>query len=150
MGQAPSMSLVVGGYCSSSLLILTEQDASRVHPDDLAAVRANYPLGWQLLCFRYGGQDCGYDVLDDGQLQARVRGAVIRPIRTPRFQRGDRVFAHPNQAIGDVRQLCWHATRECVYYSLEFDGRRSGRWYFECDLSAADGAESGSAADPSG
>jgi hypothetical protein len=30
--------------------------------------------------------------------------------------------------------VCWHLKRQCVYYSLEFDGRRSGRWYFESDL----------------
>ena len=81
------MSLAFGDHCFSSLLLFTEQDAACVHPDDLPAVRARYPHGWQLLCFRYGGQDHGYDVLYDGELRARVRGAVIRPIPAPRFRR---------------------------------------------------------------
>jgi hypothetical protein len=59
---------------------------------------------------------------------------VIQPIPAPRFGRGEPVFAHPKQAVGVVRQVCWHLKRQCVYYSLEFDGRRSGRWYFESDL----------------
>lgn len=71
---------------------------------------------------------------DDGEIRVRVRGAVIRPIPTPQFWRGDPAFARPKQAVGVVRQVFWHLKRGCVYYSLEFDGRRSGRWYFESDL----------------
>lgn len=148
MSQPPAMSLAAGDHCFSSLLLLTEQDAACVHPDDLSAVRASYPHGCQLLCFRYGGQDGGYDVLDDDQLRVRVRGAVIRPIPAPRFRRGDQAFAHPKQAVGVVRQVVWHLERECVYYLLEFDGRQSGRWYFESDLAVPAEAEPDAPPDP--
>lgn len=84
-----------GGWCFSSLLLFTHEDLRCVHPDDLPSVREKYPLGWQLLCFRYDGRQAEYDVLDDGELRARVRGAYIEPIPAPRFRRGERVFAHP-------------------------------------------------------
>jgi hypothetical protein len=134
MAEESMKTLKTGGYCFSSLLLLSEQDAERVHPDDLPAVRRKYPHGWSLLCFRYGGRQHEYDVLDDGELQMWVKNAVIRPIPTPKFNRNERVFAHPNSAVGIVREVIWHLKRECVYYVLEFNGRRSGRWYFESDL----------------
>ncbi len=130
----PAEALESATHCFSSLLLLTAEDASCVHPDDLSAVRARYPGGWQLLCFRYRGRDGEHHFLDDGKLRARGRGAVIHPIPAPRYQQGDVVFARPKRSIGVVRQAVWHLNRACVYYLLEFDGRQSGRWYFESDL----------------
>ncbi len=148
MDQTRAVSLVAGGDCFSSLLLLDDQARSRIHPDDLPAVCQRYQHGWPLLCFRYGGQESGYEVLDDGQIRVRVRGAVVEPIPAPLFRRGDRVFAHPKQSVGVVREVVWHLKRGCVYYSLEFDGRRSGRWYFDSDLALPGNAESAAAPDP--
>jgi hypothetical protein len=129
-----SQDLREGNWCFSSLLLLTEEDCQRVHPGDLSAIRSKYPQGWQLQCFRYGGQLGGYEILDDGELQMRVRGAVIQPIPDPQFRRGDRVFADFKQAFGIVREVFWHFKQQRVYYSLEFAGELSGRRYFENEL----------------
>jgi hypothetical protein len=141
MSPDTGAALYEGGWCFSSLLLFTEEDFWRVYPDDLAAVRQKYPHGWQLLCFRYGGQHAGYDVLDDGELRVRVRGAVIEPIPSPRFQPGDQVFAEPKQAVGVVRWVQWHLKRKQVYYSLAFGEQPSGRWYFEIELRLPSRAE---------
>jgi hypothetical protein len=129
-----SQELREGNWCFSSLLLLTDDDCQRVHPDDLSALRSRYPQGWQLLCFRYGGQRGGYDVLEDGEWRMRVAGAVIEPIPDPQYHRGDRVFAEFKQAIGTVRDVVWHLKHQRVYYALEFAGELSGRWHFENEL----------------
>jgi len=132
----PVVSPQEGDYCFSSLLLLNDQDFKHVHPADVYAVRANYPHGWQLLCFRYGGRQDGYDVLDDGNMPIRVRGAFIAKIPEPVFKRGQSVFAHRKQQVGIIRVIVWHYTRQQVYYRVEFAGRLSGFWYFNEDLEA--------------
>jgi hypothetical protein len=141
MPKEPALSLREGGYCFSSMLLFTEEDFGRIHPDDLRSVRRAYPHGWQLRCFQYGGRQDGYDVLDDGELRIRVRNAYIKPIPEPRFKRKDRVFTQSKQAAGVVREIVWHLKRERVYYLLEFDGRKSGCWYFDGDLNSRSPAE---------
>ena len=137
-----------GGWCYSSLLLLTDEDLRCVYPDDLPAARQKYPGGWQLQCFQYAGRQGGYHVLDDGELRMRVREAIIQPIPAPRFRRGDRVFAYPKQVVGVVRQVSWHLKRGQVYYSLIFGTQPSGRWYFESDLDSPSSAEPVAAPDP--
>jgi hypothetical protein len=123
-----------GTWCFSSQLLWTDEDYLRIHPDDFPAVRQRYPHGWQLLCVRYGGKHAEWDVLEDGEFLMRVRGAVIRPIPEPRYRPGDQVFALPKQAIGIVDKIIWHLKRKQVYYLLTFNGKPSGRWYFETEI----------------
>ena len=98
MSQQSPLPLHDGGYCYSSLLLFTEDDFANVHPDDLSAVRANYPRGWQLLCFRYGGRHSVHDVLDDGEVSFRVQNAVIEPIPAKVLAGGWGVFCQ--QTVG--------------------------------------------------
>ncbi len=120
-------------YCYSSLLLQETSTWSSVHKENREQVKLSYPKGWQLQCFRYLGMEDGFDKLSDGQIVFRVKDAVVRPIRTPVFERGQAVRTAGGEC-GVVEAVFWHLKEDRPYFVLSLSGRVSGRRYAETDL----------------
>jgi len=110
-----------------------EAGSSLIHPDDIdrfskfAATSA---------VFRVAGTIDKWLVLEYGSDRFRVAPGLFKPVHGPKRSVGDVVTVATGGCSRAARivEIRWHYERNRAYYLLEFDGRRSSRWYWDEDL----------------
>ena len=116
---------------------------SSVHPDDrhLVALPKSIPPGqWPRFApnrevFRVGAVGEWVE-LEYGAERLRIARDALRPVPAPAFDVGETVSVVRDGSSVEavVRETRWHYKREVPYHLLTISGRKSGRRYFDAEL----------------
>lgn len=61
-----------------------------------------------------------------------------RLLGIPNFYVGDRVYDPVKDRKGKIRFVFYHFERKEFYYQVDFDGKKSNRWFFDNELQKAE------------
>jgi hypothetical protein len=114
--------------------------AGCVHPEDRHLVMDGLPnrqgrFSPNHHVFRVGGVG-DWAELEYGAERIRVAPDSLRAVPVPGFNIGDivQVMRDGAPAEATVREMMWHYKHKAPIYLVRVDGKKSGRWYFDADL----------------
>ena len=110
-----------------------EHGAELIHPDDISRFRQLRPYG---KVFAVVGEEGNYIILQFGENSFRVMPDLMSAVSAPAFFFGQTVEISGKTTFGTVVEVCWHHGQQKPFFYLVIGGKRSGKRYWESDLTA--------------
>lgn len=81
--------------------------------------------------------------IEYGEKRFKVNSKLYRLAEEPKFKVGDLVEIVEKNIGGRIEDVFWHIKNAEPYYTLEVQGRKSGRWYKDYELKKMRGRKDG-------
>lgn len=111
-----------------------EHGAGHIHPEDLENLRKADPYG---KVFQVKGEKSGFEVIEYGDLDFRVKPDLLTEVPEPTFRIGDRVRVKGEQEPATVVEVLWHYSKQRPFFHLEVDGKRRSKRFWDEELEVA-------------